>query len=469
MSSNEIAYMPATELIARYRVRDLSPVEVTAASLERLDRLNERLNAFITVTPEIALQQATAAEEAYASGTAGMLAGVPVGIKDLTPTKGVRTTMGSLLFEDWIPDEDTPDVERLKAAGMVMLGKTNTPEFGWKGDSGNRLIGPTRNPWDLTRTAGGSSGGSGAAVAAGICPLAQGSDGAGSIRIPASFCGIFGLKPSHSLVPRYPSRIPPYSHVGPMTRTVADAALLLTVTAGADPRDRYSWSSGIDYLAELRPDVAGLRVAWSPDLGYAEVRSDVLERAADAARVFEDLGCEVVEAHPDAPDPWPIMQVIFAMSQLESNLDDFDEVRERLDPGRVLLLDRARRFTADRYLRALRDWDRYYHQVREFMQDFDLLLTPTIATVPFAAGEDKPGTINGKPTTYLGWTGYSYPFNLTGQPAATVPCGFTEAGLPVGLQIVGRWRDDLTVLRASAAFEQARPWAGERPPIEAQG
>lgn len=466
MTSDDLAYMPALELLDHYRNRTLSPVEVTDALLERIERLNPMLSAYITITAEIARESARAAEAAYGGdGEPGPLAGVPVAIKDLTTTKGVRTTHGSLLYEDSIPDEDAPDVERLKAAGMVMLGKTNTPEFGWKGDSGNRLIGPTLNPWKLSQTAGGSSGGSGAAVAAGLAPLAQGSDGAGSIRIPASFCGIYGLKPSTSLVPRYPSRMSVHSHVGPMTRTVSDAALLLSVTAGADPRDRFSWSRETDYLAALNPDLKGLRVAWSPDLGYVEVDPEVRATAETAARRFSELGCEIEEAHPDAPDPWPIMEVVFAVSQLEPHIDDLPVVQDRLDPGRLELLEYARSIPAADIIRAQRAWNDYYHGWRRFMDDYDLILTPTMATTAFTAGDHKPAQINGKPTTYLGWTGYAYPFNLTGQPAATVPCGFSSDGLPIGLQIVGRHREDQTVLNASAAFEAAQPWAGVRPSV----
>src|SRR5690606_478551 len=246
---DELWALPATELIARYRRRELSPVEVTDAVLARIEQLDPTINAYVTRTPELAMENARAAEQAYLRGQPGAVAGVPVAIKDLTPTRGIRSTFGSLLYADHVPEEGTPDVERLIEAGMVMLGKTTTPEFGWKGDSGNRVNGPTRNPWNLERTAGGSSGGSGAAVATGLATLAQGSDGAGSIRIPASFCGVFGLKPTTGLVPRVPSSTSFHSHIGPMTRTVRDAALLLSVTAGYDPRDRFSWSSGIDYLA----------------------------------------------------------------------------------------------------------------------------------------------------------------------------------------------------------------------------
>jgi aspartyl-tRNA(Asn)/glutamyl-tRNA(Gln) amidotransferase subunit A len=290
--------------------------------------------------------------------------------------------------------------------------------------------------------------------------MASGSDGAGSIRIPSSFCGIYGLKPTTGLIPRVPSSMSLHSHIGPMTRTVLDAALFLTVAAGADPRDRSSWSSGIDYARELRDsiDVSGLRVAWSPDLGYAEVDPEVAAVAEAAARTFETLGCVVDEAHPDEGDPWPTIEVVFAVSQLSRHIDDLDEVRDRLDPGRVELLEHARGFTATDIMRAHNEWNRYYHVWRAFMEDYDIVLTPTMACPPFPAGDHKPETVHGKPTTYLGWTGFAYPFNLTGQPAASAPCGFTAEGLPVGLQIVGRYRDDLTVLRASAAFESAAPW-----------
>src|SRR5829696_130032 len=297
--NESIAYLSASELRDRYRTKAQSPVEVTRAVLDRIDRLNPVLNAFTVVTAELALEQAHAAERAYAAGDAPPLAGIPISIKDLTPTRGIRTARGSLLDPDWVPDEDAPVVERLYAAGAVMLGKTNTPELGWKGDSGNRVFGPSFNPWDLTKTPGGSSGGAAAAVAAGLGPLAQGSDGAGSIRIPAAFCGIFGFKQSFGLVPQYPpSAVGDISHLGPMTRTVADAALMLTVIAGGDPRDRFSWSSGVDYLADLDQDVRGLRVAWSPDLGYAKVEPDVREATAASARTFETLGCIVEEASP---------------------------------------------------------------------------------------------------------------------------------------------------------------------------
>jgi aspartyl-tRNA(Asn)/glutamyl-tRNA(Gln) amidotransferase subunit A len=463
---DEICYLSALDLRARYRRRDLSPVEVTETVLRRIDRLNPQLTAFITVTPELAMEHARAAESAYApGGSPGPLAGIPISIKDLSPTKGIRTTRGSLLSADWIPDEDAPFVERVYTAGAVMLGKTNTPEFGWKGDSGNRVVGPTHNPWQHGRTAGGSSGGGAAAVAAGLGPLAQGSDGAGSIRIPCCFCGIFGHKPSFGLVPQYPpSVMGDLSHMGPMTRTVRDGALLLDVTAGADARDRFSWTSGLDYLAALdRTDVAGLRVAWSPDLGYAPVEPTVRAATTTAARRFEELGCHLEEVNPGLPNPWDIVDVIWASATAGTHRDDLAQVRDRLDPGRLAVAEHGLAFTGADLANALIRRNAYYLAMRAFMKRFDLLLTPTLPCTAFPAGDDHPGQIDGTPTTYLAWTAFTYPFNLTGQPAATVPCGFDPTGLPVGLQIVGRWHDDTTVLRAAAAFEAIAPWDDRRP------
>lgn len=464
--ADELCYLPATELVRRYQARELSPVEVTETVLARTKRLNPELGAFVTVTPELAREQAQAAERAYADGTAGLLAGVPVSIKDLSPTRGIRTTYGSLLYDDHVPDEDSPDVARIYAAGAVMLGKTNTPEFGWKGDSGNRVLGLTRNPWNLQRTAGGSSGGAAAAVAAGLGPLAQGSDGAGSVRIPASFCGIVGLKPSQGRVPRVPSSMYVHSHIGPMTRTVADNALLLQVTAGADAHDRFSIVESVDFAGLLGADLRGWRVAWSPDLGYATVDPEVREICTRAAQRFSELGCEVVDDHPPAPDPYFVSEVTFSASQYTRHLADFDAVRDRLDPARADWLEQQMAWIGrDELLRAFAEWDSYYHVWRRFMEGYELALTPTLATTAFPAGDHQPALIDGQPTTHLGWTGFSYPFNLTGQPAITVPCGFTSEGLPVGLQIVGRWRDDLRVLQAAHAFEQLQPWADQRPPV----
>ena len=380
---------------------------------------------------------------------------------------GIRTTRGSWRYKDSVSDYDAPIIERLHEAGAVILGKTNLPEFGWKGDSTNRIIGSTHNPWKHGRTAGGSSGGGTAALAAGLGPLAQGSDGAGSIRIPASFCGVYGLKPSWGLIPQYPaSAVELFSHLGPMTRTVADAALMLNVMAGADPRDRLSLPTETDYFAALEGNIAGLRVAWSPDLGYALVDPEVREIVEKAALRFEELGCHVEEAHPNLEDPWEsIVHVIWASAFAGLHLHDLETVRDQIDPGLVRVIEQGIQLSGAEVAIAYARRNDYYHAWRQFMERYDLLLTPALPVTAFPAGDDHPGQIDGQPTTYLSWTAFTYPFNITGQPAASVPCGFASDGLPVGLQIVGRWRDDVTVLRASAAFEALAPWAEKRPPL----
>lgn len=464
--SDEMAYLSAEALIEKYRARALSPVEVTRSILDRIEAINPGINAFTTVSREVALGNARDAERSYReSDNLPALAGVPFTIKDLTPTKGIRTARGSLLDPEWVPDENPPVVERLYAAGGVMLGKTNTPELGWKGDSGNRVFGPTYNPWHRDRTAGGSSGGAAAAVALGLGPLAQGSDGAGSIRIPASFCGVFGFKQSFGLAPQFPpSAVGDLSHMGPITRTVRDAALMLNVIAGADARDRLSWSSGLDYLADIEDGVRGLKVAWSPDLGYARVSPAVQAATERAAQRFVDLGAEVETVNPGVPDPAGILDVMWAGAMTGYFAGRLEEVRDDIDFGLIAAIDRAVGLTAADLANAQQRRNGYYTGMREFMTGYDLLLTPTMPDTAFTAGLDEPDGWQRKTIAPLDWTPFTFPFNLTGQPAATVPCGFDDDGLPIGLQIVGRWRDDPTVLRAARAFEIAAPWAEVRPP-----
>lgn len=466
MPDDECCFLSAIELRERYAQRELSPVEVTTAVLARQERLQPSLNAFVTATPDLAMAQARAAERAYAIGAAGAMAGIPVSIKDLMWTKGVRTTMGSKLYADFVPPEDAPFVSRLVDAGAAIIGKTTSPEFGWKGETTSPLTGSTRNPWNLDRTPGGSSGGGAAATAAGIGPIAQGSDGAGSIRIPCSFTGLFGLKPSWGLIPYYPaSRIPDLSHIGPMTRTVADAALFLAVTAGADARDRHSWSSGLDYLAPIAsPDVRGLRVGWSPDLGGVAIEPEVAAIAERALRHFTELGCVVDLLDQRLPDPWPIVEVMWSVGMAAPHASDLDDVRDLLDPGRVAVIEAGLTRSGADLAIALAQRNAYHQEWLRQMEPFDIVVTPTMPCTAFEVGLDHPRQIAGKPMSYLDWTAFTYPFNLTGQPVATVPCGFDVQGLPVGLQIVGRWRNDATVLRAAAAFEQAQPWAQHRPP-----
>ena len=464
--------LSAVELRALYARRTLSPVEVARAVLDRLESLEPRLRAFVTPTPQLALSQAAAAERAYAEGAAGPVAGVPVSIKDLTATAGIRTTRGSLLHAGDVPAEDAPLVERLYRAGAVMLGKSNTSEYGWKGDTTNRVHGSTQNPWREGLTAGGSSGGAAAAVSSGIGPLAQGSDGAGSIRIPAAFCGIYGIKPSYGRVPQWPAGST-LSHSGPIARTVADAALMIDVMEGSDPRDRWSLPAAGGHLtaaAEGRADgergdaLAGLRVAWSRDLGYAAVEDEVADAAEAAALRLAELGARVEEAHPEAGDPYPVLDVIWSCRMAGLFGPRLDEIEDQLDPGLAGVVRDAARYSGADYGRAILEQNTYVDVVRRFFDRYDLLLTPTLPVTAFPAGDDGPGSVAGRPRRFLEWTAFTYPFNLTGQPAATLPCGEVD-GLPVGLQMVGRWRDDAAVLRASAAFEAIAPWRDRWPPV----
>lgn len=467
MTNNDLWQLPATELRTQYQQRSLSPVEVTEAVLARIGAVDPALNAFVTVTGELAREQAKSAEQEYAAGEARTLSGIPISIKDLTMTKGIRTTRGSLLYQDWVPEEDAPFMDRVYASGAVVLGKTNTPEFGWKGETTNRVTGSSHNPWQHGRTPGGSSGGGAAAVAAGLGPLAQGSDGAGSIRIPCGFCGIYGLKPSWGLIAQYPSSgVIELAHLGPMTRTVRDAALFLNATVGHDPRDRNSWGGGVDYLAALEnTDLTGKRIAWTPDLGYAAVDPEVRRVAEAAAKRFEVLGCTIEEANPGLGDPWEIVNTIWSAGMAANNRDNLAEVRDRIDQGRLKVVEAGMTLPAVELALAYLQRSSYYESWRRFMARYDYVLTPTLPCTAFPVGLDHPGEIAGKSTSYLSWTAFTYPFNITGQPAATVPCGFSADGLPVGLQIVGRHRDDVGVLRASAAFETLAPWAERWPEI----
>lgn len=465
-TSSDLVYLSARELQALYRSRELSPREVVDAILDRIESVDGELNAYVTVTADLAREQAAWAERELASGrTEQPLLGIPISIKDLTPTKGIRTTQGSLLTKDWIPDFDAPIVERIYSSGAVILGKTNVPELGWKGDSGNRVVGATHNPWRHGLTPGGSSGGAAAAVAAGLGPLAQGSDGAGSIRIPASFCGVFGLKPSFGRVPVHPPDTELLVHNGPIARTVRDAALLLNALAGADARDRFSLDTSLDYLEATAGGIRGLRIAWSPDLGYAKVDAEVAELVAAAVQVFAENGCDVEQADPGISDPAALLEVVSATAEAASYEGTLDSVHDLLDQGRLAHIESGWTFSGVDVARAAIQRAELGEQMRVFMEAYDLLLTPTLTTTAFTAGADHPALPEGDPTASMCWPRFTYPFNMTGQPAATVPCGMTRDGLPVGLQIVGRWRQDETVLRAARAFEEARPWASLTPPL----
>jgi aspartyl-tRNA(Asn)/glutamyl-tRNA(Gln) amidotransferase subunit A len=477
-SRDELCAMDAVTVAAEIRAKRLSPVEVTQAVLERMERLEPTLHAYCTPAPELALEAARRVESAIARGEdVGPLAGVPVAVKDLICTKDIRTASGSLAYREFVPEEDDVVVERLKAADAVILGKTNVPEFGYSGVGHNPVFPATRNPWNTELTPGGSSAGSGAAVAAGMGPVALGSDGGGSIRIPSSFCGLFGLKGSMGRVPLYPGtkdeRYPGVSswesleHIGPMTRTVADSALLMSVLAGPDPRDRFSLPAGdVDWAHCTDGGIQGFRVAYSPDWGYAAVDPQVRAVVGDAVEVFErELGCTVERVDPGWPHPY---EAFWAIVANESDLRGLRAMVERLGAENMTphVVEFIRtEWTAEQFTDALMVRKAVQNKMWGLMQNYDLLLTPTLAVPPFEVGIQGPEMIDGRAVEPFEWLHFTYPLNFTGQPAASIPAGWTGQGLPVGLQIIGRHLDDGTVLRASAAFEAARPWAHRWPDL----
>ena len=465
--SDDLAFTPATELIALYRAKRLSPVEATQAALDRIAAHNERLNAFCLVNDEGAMVAARASEARWQRGEPkGLVDGVPVSIKDLVLTRYWPTLRGSKTIDAgqaW--DEDAPCVARLGEHGAVVLGKTTTCEFGWKGVTDSPLSGITRNPWNLERTPGGSSGGSAAAVAAGMGPLAIGTDGGGSVRIPSGFTGLAGLKPTYGRVPLYPpSPFGDLSHVGPIARTVADAALMLSVIARPDARDPYALvSHARDWGDGLGDGVEGLRVAFSADLGYVRVDPEIAALVAAAADTFAGLGAKVEAVDPGFATPQECFRTLWYAGAAYILRAVSASRRELMDPGLVEIATEGARLGALDLLAAQNARAALGVHMGAFHQRFDLLLTPTLPIPAFAAGEEVPP--GSGLSRWPEWTPFSYPFNLTGQPAASVPCGFTADGLPAGLQIVGPRHADASVLRAAHAYQTAAPTLDRRPPL----
>ncbi len=469
MDSETLGFMPATELAELIRTKQLSPVEYMQALLNRITALEPKVNAFAWLAADQALDGAKRAEAALmGGGPIGRLHGVPVSIKDLAITKDMPTQNGSKIFAGNRPTEDTPVVTRLQAAGAIVTGKTTTSEFGWTGVSHSPLTGITHNPWKFGYNAGASSAGAGAAAAAGFGPLHQGSDGAGSIRMPSHFCGVFGLKPSFGRVPYYPVGTGDLTaHMGPMTRSVADGALMLEVMAGPHPLDYTSLEAGpANYVARLHEGINGRRIAYSPDLGVARVDPDVAALVRAAVDRFSDLGAVVEEV----PTPWakdgPEMIRFFwaaHMTRLQPHLAKWEA---EMDPGLVACIKDGEVMTVGQYQAVRERKMAYIAAMHRWFEDWDFLLTPSVSVAAFPAEKLMPDHWPQHAWDWLQWAEFSYPFNMSWNPAANVPCGFTADGLPVGLQIVGKRFDDLGVLQAAAAFEQVQPWADKRPKLD---
>ncbi|MCX5395539.1 amidase [Streptomyces sp. NBC_00102] len=481
---DELCFLPATEIVAAVAGRRLSPVELVDAVLDRMAEINPLIGAFCTPAPERARARAALlADSLVRGGTPGPLAGVPLGVKDLIATAGLLTTFGSPAYRDHVPDQDDIVVERGTAAGAVVLGKTNTTEFGYSPAGHNPLFPPSRNPWRTDLTPGGSSAGSAAAVAAGLGPVALGSDGGCSLRVPAAFCELVGFKPSMGRVPVWPScrdeGLPGASgwesieHLGVLTRTVADTALMLSVLAGPDPRDRHSIPcQDVEWTAAARRGTAegcaGLRIAYSPDLGYLPVDPAVRAVAEEAVAVFRGLGCTVEEVDPGWSDPAEAFQaVITAETDLTGMRRLVDQHGSTMSPHLVAWMTRdwtARELTDANIARKA-----LTNRMAALMSAYDLLITPTAAVPPFPVGVHGPEHIAGRAVGDTAWIGFNYPASLTGAPAMSVPAGRTPDDLPVGLQLIGRHLADGTVLRAAAAYESVRPWAHRRPRLSPDG
>ena len=470
MSSSEICFMTASELARRIRQKELSAREVMTAHLAQIERVNPKVNAIITLDAEGALQRADAADEALAHrATVGPLHGLPIAHKDLVMTQGMRTTYGSPIYKDFVPEQDDLIVERLKKAGSITIGKTNVPEFGAGSQTFNPIFGATVNPYDTTKTCGGSSGGAAVALACGMQPLADGSDMGGSLRNPANFCNVVGFRPSPGRVPIWPKQAgwSTMSVQGPMARTVQDVALMLSAIAGPDARSPIAIREpGSIFAQPLARNFKNVRIAWSRDLGSFPVDPQVTAVLDSQRHVFEELGCLVEEGEPDFRDADEIFKVLRAWSFELSYGDLLKTHRDQIKDTVIWNVEEGAKLTGPQISRAESKRTALYHRVREFMEKYEFLILPVSQVPPFSIDQPYISEINGtKMGTYIDWMQSCYFITVTGLPAISVPCGFTPEGLPVGVQIVGRHQDDFGVLQLAHAFEQATGVGLRRPAI----
>ncbi len=478
MNKEDICFLPAFEMGERIRTQELTSQEITEVIIERIEKINPIINAYCTPTFDLARKMAKKADKAVKDGgKLGLLHGIPISIKDETETKKIRTTYGSLLFENNIPREDAAVVKRLRDAGIVLLGKTNTPAFGYKGETDNLFFGVTKNPWNLERTTGGSSGGAAGAVASGLCPIGIGSDGGGSIRIPSCFCGVYGLKSTFGRVPQSTMKLMGYLgtfvHKGPLVRYVKDAALVLDVIAGQDDSDRYSVPKPkYSYVEKLDEKPNKLKIGYSLDLGFAEALDPEVEKSfQNGIQKFEEFGWSIEKSRIKLRDPESTFLIIWS-SGFAYFLGPFLETaKEKMDPGLVDMINLGFTFSTKEIKIAEIQREIVYEEICKVFRKFDVLITPTLACPAFELGKSEviQGTtktgiiINGKNLSPAGWLPFTYPFNASGHPAASIPCGWSSEGLPIGMQIVGNKFDELTVLQVSKAFEDVAPWQDKKP------
>lgn len=468
MNKEEICFMSACDMAEKIKSQEFSAVEITETIIERIEKINPIINAYCIPTFDLARDSAKKADLAVKNGeTIPLLNGIPTSIKDLMDIKGVRTTLGCKIYENYIAENDEIVVKRLKEAGAVILGKTNTPAFGHMPVTDNKIFGTTLNPWNLKRTSGGSSGGAGASIAAGIGHLALGSDGGGSVRIPSSFNGVFGIKPSFGRIPTEHHGHIGWStldHYGPLVRYVEDAALMLDVMKGPDDYDRNTIpDNNISYVEKLKDEIKNIKIGYSIKLGFVKaIDPEVEKNVVEAVHKFETLGCSVEEAKIRMKKPELCFNTIVTAGfgfDLQSDLKN----RELLDETLIRMIEAGLTYNAVDVKRAEYQRDGVYKVVYNFFKNYDILITPTTACPAFGLGMMYPPTIAGKGVSPVAFMSYTYPFNLTGNPAASIPCGWTSEGLPIGMQIVGKRFDELTVLQVSKAFEEIQPWQDKRP------
>ncbi|UCH27075.1 MAG: hypothetical protein JSV66_05370 [Trueperaceae bacterium] len=470
MADSQLCFSPATTLVKRIRDRDVSVEEVVRAHLEQIERLNAQVNAIVTLLPERALEEARAADRALARGEGtGALFGLPVAHKDLVETRGIRTTFGSPLYRDYVPERDALIVSRLRQAGAITIGKTNTPEFGAGSQTFNEVFGETRNPFDPTKTCGGSSGGAAVALACGMIPIADGSDTGGSLRNPASFCNVVGFRPSPGMVPGWPAALgwSTLSVQGPMARTTRDAALMLSAIAGPDPRSPIAIREpGELFAGSLERDFRDVRIAWSRDLGGLPVDPRVTATLEEQLTVFEDLVCIVEEAEPDFSDADEIFKVLRAWRFESAYGELVASHRDQVKDTVIWNVEEGAKLTGPQLSRVEKKRTELFERLRRFMERYAFLLLPVSQVPPFEIEKRYLTEIGGtEMETYIDWMKSCYYISVTGHPALSVPGGFTAEGLPIGLQIVGRHQDDLGVLQLGHAFEEATSFGKRRPAL----